>query len=194
MGMQCRILVARHPDSGRYTDPVAMKPFYLLLILSLVLGCEMTPNVNNRKAGEPWNYYGDLTGLYRDQTNGGRAAMVWLDQVQFTRTQRADFQKTLQAILKQGYRKIGLIAVRHRYFVDPFEMKKLAADKGANMIVGCWFAVGKNNLPDTPGQLVEYWYQFLYKPVAPTPAPVPSPTPSPVPRPGTTEPIGAYGD
>lgn len=169
-----------------------MKLFYLFLILSLILGCEMTPNVNNRKAGEPWNYYGDLTGLYRDQTNGARAAMVWLDQVQFTRTQKIDFQKTLQTFLKQGYKKIGLLTVQHRYFVDPFEMRKLAADKGANLVVGCWFAAGKNNLPDTPGQLVEYWYQFLYK--APAPTPGPSPTPSPTPQTSTREPIGAYGD
>ncbi|HEY2122612.1 MAG TPA: hypothetical protein VGH07_03380 [Chthoniobacterales bacterium] len=173
-----------------------MKLFYLCLILSLILGCEMTPNVNNRKAGEPWNYYGDLTGLYRDQTHGARPAMVWLDQVQFTRTQRADFQKTLQPILKQGYRKIGLLTVRRRYFVDPFEMRKLAADKGANLVVGCWFAASKNNLPDTPGQLVEYWYQFLYKAPAPTPgsSPTPSPTPSLTPQTTIREPIGAYGD
>jgi hypothetical protein len=169
-----------------------MKLFCLFLILSLFLGCEMTPNVNNRKAGEPWNYYGDLTRLYRDQTNGARAAMVWLDQVQFTRTQKADFQKTLQTSLKQGYKKIGLLAVQHRYFVDPFEMRKLAADKGANLVVGCWFTVSKKSVPDIQGQLVEYWYQFLYKPPAPTPPPIP--TPSPTPQTSTAAPIGAYGD
>jgi hypothetical protein len=169
-----------------------MKLFFQFLTLSLFLGCGITPNVNNRKAGEPWNYYGDLTGLYRDQTNGAPAAMVWLETVQFTRTEKADFQKTLQTNLKQGYKKIGVLAVRHRYFVDPYDMRKLAADKGANLVVGCWFTVGRTSDSDTPGQLVEYWYQFLYKPAAPTPTP--SPTPSPTPLPSGPEPEGAYGD
>jgi hypothetical protein len=169
-----------------------MKLFFLFLTLSLFLGCEMTPNVNTRKAGEPWNYYGDLTGLYRDQTNGAPPALVWLDTVQFTRTEKADFQKSIQTSLKQGYRKMGILSVQHRYFVDPYSMKKLAADKGANLVVGCWFAVRRKSDPDSPGQVVEYWYQFLYKPAAPTPAP--SPTPSATPPPSTTEPVGAYGD
>jgi hypothetical protein len=169
-----------------------MKLLFLFLALAIVVGCGLTPNVNRRKAGEPWNYYGDLTGLYRDQTNGAPPALVWLDAVQFTRTEKADFQKTLQTNLKQGYKKIGILAVRHRYFVDPYEMKKLAADKGANLIVGCWFRVGKTNDPETRRQLVEYWYQFLYKPPAPTPTP--GPTPSPTPLPNAPEPIGTYGD
>jgi hypothetical protein len=169
-----------------------MKLLFQLLILSLFLGCGLTPNVNTRKAGKPWNYYGDPAVLYRDQTNGAPAALVWLDTVQFTRTERADFQKTLQTDLKQGYKKIGVLAVQHRYFVDPYDMKKLAADKGANLVLGCWFTVGGRSDPDTPGRLVEYWYQFLYKPPAPTP--IPSPTPSATPFPSGPEQQGAYGD
>jgi hypothetical protein len=168
-----------------------MKLFYQFLILSFLVGCGLTPNVNTRKAGEPWNYYGDLTVLYRDQTDGAPAAMVWLDTVQFARTERADFQKTVQINLKLGYRKIGMLAVRHRYFVDPFEMKKLAADKGANLVVGCWFPVGERIDPETRRQ-VEYWYQFLYKPLAPPPISIPTPTPTPLPS-GPEE-QGAYGD
>jgi hypothetical protein len=169
-----------------------MKLFFQFLILSLFIGCGLTPNVNTRKAGEPWNYYGDLTVLYRDQTNGARTALVWLETVQFTRTERADFQKTLQTNLKQGYKKIGMLAVQNRYFVDPLAMKKLAADKGANLVVGCWFPVGRRSDSGTVGQLFEYWYQFLYKPAAPTP--VPSPTPIATPLPGGPERQGPYGD
>ncbi len=171
---------------------IVMKLFLLLLTLSLFLSCQITPNVDTRKAGEPWNYYGNLSRLYRDQSNGAAPALVWFDVVQFNRTEKADFQKTILAYLKQGYRKTGTLAVQYRFFVDPFEMKKLAADKGANLIIGCWFPVGTRNGSDSQGELFEYWYQFLYKPAAPTP--VPSATPTPTPAPSGPEPIGVYGD
>jgi hypothetical protein len=163
---------------------------FSVFFVSLILGCALTPTVNTRKPGEPWTYYGDLTGVYRDQTNRAPVALVWLEQVLFTRTQRADFQKTLQGLLKQGYKKIGIVIVQNPYFVDPYEAKKLAADKGANLVLGCWFAAGR-----TSGQreLVEYWYQFLYKA---TPAPVPAPIPIPAitPPPSVTERQGQYGN
>jgi hypothetical protein len=189
------VTCSRHSNLLVPAGSILMKRVFSVFFVSLILGCALTPNVNTRKAGKPWNYYGDLTDLYRDQTNGAPAAMVWLDQVQFTRTQKADFEKTLQTFLKQGYKKIGMVAVQHQYFVDPYEAKKLAADKGANMIVGCWFAAGR-----TSGQreLVEYWYQFLYKPPAPTPPPASTPLPTPIPAvtppPSGTERQGEYGD
>jgi hypothetical protein len=169
-----------------------MRRVFSVFFVSLMLGCALTPNVNTRKAREPWNYYGVLTGVYRDETNGAPVALVWLDQVTFTRTQRADFQKTLQTLLKQGYKKIGMVAARSIYFVDPYDARKLAADKGANLVLGCWFAAGR-----AIGQreLVVYWYQFLYKATpAPAPAPVPIPTPAITPLPNGTGPQGAYGD
>jgi hypothetical protein len=91
-----------------------------------------------------------------------------LDQVTFQRVEQSAFEKTVQTLLKQGYRKIGLIAVRSAYFVDPYEIKKMAADRGANMIVGCWFA----GYQTRPGfWSYKYWYQLLDKP-SPTDKPV----------------------
>ena len=62
------------------------------------------------------------------------------------------------------------------------------------MIVGCWFRAGKTS----QGELVEYLYQLLYKPPAPTPPPTSTPIPSPIPAitppPSGTERQGQYGD
>jgi hypothetical protein len=163
-----------------------MKYFVLLIIGPAFFSCALTPNVNTRKAGQPWNYYGDLVSVYHDQTRGSRAELVWLDQVQFQRVEQNAFQKTVQGLLKQGYRKIGMIAIRSAYFVDPYEIKKLAADKGANMIVGCWFAGHETR---TGFWSYEYWYQLLDKavptnkpavPQAPVAAPTPANRPSPL--------------
>ena len=147
-----------------------MKRFVLLMIAPAFLGCAMTPNVNNRKAGQPWNYYGNLTSLYRDQTGGTKPALVWMDQVQFQRVQPSDFRKTVRGLLTQGYRKIGNVSVRSEYFVDPYEVKKLAADKGAHLVIGCWFGAGGTR---SRSRVLEYWYQLLDKPgqAAPNPAP-----------------------
>jgi hypothetical protein len=153
-----------------------MKHFVLLILAPALFGCVMTPTVNTRKAGRPWNYYGDLGGLYRDETGGTAVALVWLDQVLFQRVDRSEFQKSVQTYLHQGYRKIGFVSVRSQYFVDPYEVKKLAADKGARLVVGCWFDAHETR---SNVWLVDYWYQLLDKNgaapvlIAPTPFPTP---------------------
>jgi hypothetical protein len=155
-----------------------MKSFVLLILAPAFLGCAMTANVNTRKAGHPWNYYGDLGSVYRDETGGTQVALVWLEQVQFQRVSRNEFQKNVQTFLRQGYRKIGFVSVRSQYFVDPYEVKKLAADKGARLVIGCWF-----NAHETRSKvwMVDYWYQLLDKnvtaPGAISPAPVLAPGP-----------------
>ena len=156
-----------------------MKYFFLLIIAPAFFSCALTPNVNTRKAGQPWNYYGDLGSVYQDQTRGANARLVWLDQVQFRRVEQSAFQETVQTLLKQGYRKIGLIAVRSAYFVDPYEIKKLAADRGANMIVGCWFAGYQTR---TGLWSYKYWYQLLDKP-SPTDKPAAPQVPLAAPTP-----------
>jgi hypothetical protein len=164
---------------------IQMKHFILLILASVLLGCAMTPNVDTRKAGRPWNYYGDLVSVYRDETQGIPVALVWLGEVQFQRVDRSAFQKNVQTYLHQGYRKIGFVSVRSQYFVDPYEVKKLAADKGARLVVGCWF-----NAHETGSKVwkVDYWYQLLDKngtaPVVVPPAPAPIPTPKRVHRSG----------
>ena len=137
-----------------------MKLPVLLMLASAFCGCALTPNVDTRKPGEKWNYYGDLTSFYRDETRGSPVALVWLEQVQFTEVDPGQFQKTVRTLLTLGYRKIGFISVRSQYFVDPYDAKKLAADKGARMVVGCWFSVPNTR---TKSHTVEYWYQLLDK-------------------------------
>ena len=145
--------------------------FPLLLVLALELcGCALTPSVNTRKPGQQWNYYGDLSNLYHDETRGSPVALVWLDQVQFQRVSPNEFQKTVHTLLTQGYRKIGFVSVRSQYFVDPYSIKKLAADKGARMIVGCWFLADDRRAK--PNE-VNYWYQLLDKDTVPPPGPLP---------------------
>ena len=157
--------------------------FLILIIPVLVFfGCALTPTVNTRKPGQPWNYYGDLTSVYRDQTGGQQVALVWLDQVQFSKVDRSNFQKSVQTYLHQGYRKIGFVSVRSPYFVDPYELKKLAADKGARLVVGCWFTAHETK---SQSRLVDYWYQLLDKAGAPPPLVIPQAplAPTPTPRP-----------
>src|SRR5260370_994545 len=93
-----------------------MKLVMLLILGSAFCGCTLTPNVDTRKPGQKWNYYGDLLSLYRDETKGSPVALVWLEQVQFTRVNPGEFQKTVRTLLAQGYRKIGFISVRSQYF------------------------------------------------------------------------------
>jgi hypothetical protein len=164
------------PTSPARLVHIQMKHFVLLILAPALFGCVMTPNVNTRKAGRPWNYYGDLGSLYRDETGGTQVALVWLEQVLFQRVDRSEFPKIVQTYLRQGYRKIGFVSVRSQYFVDPYEVKKLAADKGAHLVVGCWF-----NGHETRSNvwMVDYWYQLLDKNgvapvlIAPTPFPTP---------------------
>jgi hypothetical protein len=137
-----------------------MKRLIALLCAMAFCGCALTPNVNTRRAGQHWNYYGDLLDIYRDQTGGRPVALVWLNQVQFTQVSPGDFAKTVKLLAIQGYRKIGFISVRSEYFVDPYEVKKLAADKGAKLVVGSWFEVARGR---PRRAITEYWYQLLDK-------------------------------
>jgi len=155
-----------------------MKYFILLILAPAFFSCALTPNVNTRKAGQHWNYYGDLGSVYQDQTRGAKAQLVWLDQITFQRVEQSAFQTTVQAFMKQGFRKIGLISVRSAHFVDPYEIKKLAADKGANLIIGCWFAGYETR---TGFWSYKYWYQLLDKTGPPTHGPA-SPTQGAVPQ------------
>ena len=159
------------------TVPIQIKLFVLLVIAPAFFGCALTPNVDNRKPGRPWSYYGDLVSVYRDQTGGTKVELVWMDQVQFTRVTQQEFPKTVQGFLKQGYRKIGFLSARSQYFVDPYDIKKLASDKGARVVVGCWF----NGRETKPGiRVVDYWYQLLDKsspvPASASQAPLLTPT------------------
>jgi uncharacterized protein YceK len=146
---------------------IRMRLFVLLVIALVFVGCALTPSVDNRKPGQRWNYYGDLLSVYRDQTGGTRVELVWLDQVQFQRVNQNEYQKVVQTYLSQGYRKIGMVSVRSQYFVDPYEVKKLAADKGARLVVGFWVQRGR-------WPMVDYQYQLLDKPNTP-PVSVPPP-------------------
>jgi hypothetical protein len=140
---------------------VQMKFFVLLVVVPAFFGCAFTPNVDTRKSGQPWNYYGDLGSAHRDQTGGTRVDLVWMDQVQFQRVGPSDLQKVVRTYLTQGYRKIGVVSVRSQYFVDPYEIKKLAADKGARLVVGCWFTARDAK---SKFRMVDYRYQLLDKP------------------------------
>ena len=84
---------------------------------------------------------------------------------------KGEFQKTVGAYLDQGYRKIGLVSVQSRYFVDPYEVRKLAADKGANLVVGCWFMPTERR---SKSSVVEFRYQLLDKSVPAAPSAVPT--------------------
>ena len=151
-----------------------MKLVMLVILGSAFCGCTLTPNVDTRKPGQPWHYYGDLSSLYRDETKGSPVALVWVEQVQFTRVNPGEFQKTVRTLLTQGYRKIGFISVRSQYFVDPYAAKKLAADKGARMVVGCWFSV---HISRAKSYTVEYWYQLLDRAAPAAPSAVPNALP-----------------
>ena len=77
---QPRLLVGQFqcsPVQGVYSN----ETFRSARLASAFFGCALTPNVDNRKPGQPWNYYGDLANVYRDQTGGTKVALVWLDQV-----------------------------------------------------------------------------------------------------------------
>ena len=137
-----------------------MKKLVSLTFALVFTGCTLTPNVNTRRAGQHWNYYGALVDVYRDQTGGKPVALVWLNQVQFIQVSPSSFAKTVKSIAGQGYRKIGFLSVQSKYFVDPYEVKKLAADKGARLIVGTWFETA---LRRSTYRVNEFWYQLLDK-------------------------------
>ena len=137
-----------------------MKQSIALMSALMLCGCALTPNVNTRRAGQHWDYYGNLLDVYRDQTGGRPVALVWLNQVQFNQVTPGEFVKTVKLFTTQGYRKIGFVSVRSEYFVDPYEVKKLAADKGAKLIVGTWFRSARSR---ARYPVTEYWYQLLDK-------------------------------
>jgi len=137
-----------------------MKKLIGLMFAMVFTGCMLTPSVNTRRAGQHWNYYGALLDIYRDQTAGKPVALVWLSQVQFAQVSPSDFAKTVKTYTVQGYRKIGFLSVRSKYFVDPYEVKKLAADRGARLIVGTWFETSRGR---STYRINEYWYQLLDK-------------------------------
>ena len=137
-----------------------MKKLIGLMFAMAFTSCTLTPNVDTRRAGQHWNYYGALLDVYRDQTGGSRVALVWLNQVQFAEVSPSDFAKTVKSLTGQGYRKIGFLSVQSKYFVDPYEVKKLAADKGARMIVGTWFETARGR---STYRINEYRYQLLDK-------------------------------
>src|ERR1700737_1444072 len=78
----------------------------LLVVAALLCGCAMTKDVNRRKAGEKWYYYGPLLDLYQDQTGGSAVALVWIEQVQTQTVASGKFNETIRELAKQGYRKI----------------------------------------------------------------------------------------
>ena len=137
-----------------------MKKWIGLIFAMLFCGCTLTPNVNTRRAGQHWNYYGALLYIYRDQTGGKPVALVWLSQVQFTLVGPSNFAKAVRSLTVQGYRKIGFLSVQSKYFVDPYEVKKLAADKGARLVVGTWFEIAHGR---PTRRITEYRYQLLDK-------------------------------
>jgi hypothetical protein len=137
-----------------------MKKLIGLMFTMVFAGCMLTPSVDTRRAGQHWNYYGALLDIYRDQTAGKPVALVWLSQVQFAQVSPSDFAKTVKTYTVQGYRKIGFLSVRSKYFVDPYEVKKLAADRGARLIVGTWFETARGR---STYRINEYWYQLLDK-------------------------------
>ena len=86
---------------------IQMKRFVLLMIAPAFLGCALTPNVNTRKAGRPWNYYGDLGSVYRDQTGGTQSPWFGWIRSNFKEWIRSEFQKTVRTSCIRGIEKSG---------------------------------------------------------------------------------------
>lgn len=110
----------------------------LVLVAFLLCGCAMTRDVNRRKAGEEWYYYGPLLDIYQDQTGGSPVALVWIEEVQTQTVEPGKFNDAVRELARQGYRKIGFLSVRSVYpipEVDPNLINRLAADKGAQRVV-----------------------------------------------------------
>ena len=166
----------------------------------------MTRDVNRRKAGEEWYYYGPLLDIYRDQTGGSPVALVWIEEVQTQTVEPGKFNNAVRELARQGYRKIGFLSVRSVYpipEVDPNLINRLAADKGAQRVVATSRPIrsvrgaepivtdvgrGKLGQPEynfgmTGATWTERAYQFQFMgkaESAPTP-PIPSVTPTPSP-------------
>jgi hypothetical protein len=145
----------------------------------------MSSSVHTRKPGRPWHYYGYLRDFYRNENQGKKVPLVWYDQVIFQEVPRGDFQKTIQTLLKLGYHRIGFLAILTSEIVDPYDIRGLAADNGAQQVVATVFPVsnargvgpvitnvrnGRNGLPEyqfalPPANIArnQHWYAFLSK-------------------------------
>ena len=123
---------------------ITMRISALLLIASILCSCSMSSNVNTRKAGEPWHYYGYLRDVYRTQNSGRAVSLVWYNQVKIQDVSRGEFRNSIRTLISQGYRKIGFISILTAAIVDPYDIKRLAADKGAQQVVACSFLIGNN--------------------------------------------------
>ena len=184
-----------------------------LVILAFFCGCAMTRDVNRRKAGEEWYYYGPLLDMYQDQTGGSPVALVWIGEVQTQTVEPGKFNDAVREFARQGYRKIGFLSVRSVYpipEVDPNLINRLAADKGAQRVVATSRPIrsvrgakpivtdvwrGKLGQPEynfgmTGAKWTEraYRFQFMGKavstPTPPTPPVTSTPSPFASPAPG----------
>ena len=120
---------------------IVMRIPVLLLIASILCSCSISSNVNTRKPGEPWYYYGYLRDFYRDQSGDRTVSLVWYNQVNFQDVNLGEFRNSIQTLISQGYRKVGFISILTAAIVDPYDIKRLAADKGAQQVVACSFPV-----------------------------------------------------
>ncbi|MBV9390753.1 MAG: hypothetical protein JOY96_02560 [Verrucomicrobia bacterium] len=123
----------------------------------------MTHDVNQRKAGEKWYYYGYLLAFYHDQLNSRERHLVWLEQVLYLPVDEAKFGATVQSLLAQGYRKIGFLRIRTVYNLDSFDLTRIAADKGAQIVVEGVLPIRIVRLSRWSSQENEYLCQFLGK-------------------------------
>ena len=184
-----------------------------LVILAFFCGCAMTRDVNRRKAGEEWYYYGPLLDIYQDQTGGSPVALVWIEEVQTQTVEPGKFNDAVRELARQGYRKIGFLSVRSVYpipEVDPNLINRLAADKGAQRVVATSRPIrsvrgagpivtdigrGKLGQPEynfgmTGAKCTERAYQFQFMgkavstPTSPTPPVTSTPSPFASPAPG----------
>ncbi len=135
----------------------------LFLICWLFWSCSLTHDVNQRKAGEKWYYYGYLLSYYHDQLRGRQRPLVWLEQVQYLPVDGAKFGVTVQSFLAQGYRRIGFLRIRTIYNLDSYDLSRIAADKGAQIVVESILPVRIVRLSRWNSQENEYLCQFLGK-------------------------------
>lgn len=148
-----------------------MRVLLFIPVFLAISGCARTEDVDRRKAGEPWYYYGDLLNFYRDENHGSPVALVWREQVQVQTVDRTAFHDTVKALIAHGYNKIGFVAVRSPRPIYPEDVTGLAADRGAQIVVASSFPSGSVQ-GETPvidqvvtGRLGQQYYVFGSKPV-----------------------------
>jgi hypothetical protein len=145
----------------------------------------MSSDVHIRKPGRPWHYYGFLRDFYRDENPEKKVPLVWYDQVTFQEVPRLDFRKSIEMLIKGGFHRIGFLAIQTSEIVDPYDIRGLAADNGAQQVVASVFPVsnargvgpvithvrkGREGLPEyqfalPPANIPrnQHWYAFLSK-------------------------------